>query len=407
MDRSAFGKKSHGRLVRVGTGSGFVPGALPPPDRIWSMDDEQWGALVEAKSSLMLVEGSGQRLVNPAMLLRPLQRREALRSSTIEHIDTTAEELLLFEIDAASDGAEDVVDGVREVANYERAMRRGVELLDEMPLSLRFVRELHRTLLVGVRGADKTPGEFRRVQVSIGDRFVPPPVDELAGCLDSFEKFMHAASGVDPLIRVFWLHYQFEAIHPFRDGNGRVGRLLLSLSAMGLCGLSQPWLYMSAYFEKHRRTYMDLLHGISTEGAWKEWTLFCLRGAAEQSRDTARRVGRLLALRERYQRELGAAGAKARLLQTLDELFATPVITTPLIQQRRGIDFNTAKSDISRLVDAGILGEIKGRNARTYVAHAILAAANDEQDVSSVRESIRPARASKTGGREARTRRVR
>jgi Fic family protein len=259
-------------------------------------------------------------------------------------------------------------------------MRRGVKLLDEMPLSLRFIRELHRALLIGVRGADKTPGQFRRVQVSIGDRFVPPPIDELAASLDAFEKFIHGTSGVDPLIRVFWLHYQFEAIHPFRDGNGRVGRLLLALSVMSMCGLSQPWLYMSAYFERHRKTYMDLLHRISTEGAWKEWTLFCLRGAAEESRDAARRVGRLLALREQHQRELGAIGAKARLLLTLDELFATPILTTPLVQQRRGIDFGTAKSDIARLVDAGILSEVKDRRVRTYVAHAILAAANDEQD---------------------------
>lgn len=377
MDRTPFGKRSHGRLVRIGPGYAFVPISLPPPKRHWAMDDEQWTLLLEARSLLMLAEGAGRRLIDPSMMLRPLQRAEAIRSSTIEHIDTTAEELLLFEMEAADTGALEIVDGVREVANYERAARRGVEMLREVPLSLRYIRELHRVLLVGVRGADKTPGEFRRMQVSIGERFVPPPVNELPACLDAFEKFMHEPGPPDGLIRVFWLHYQFEAIHPFRDGNGRVGRLLLALSAMALCGLTQPWLYMSAYFERHRRTYMDLLYRVSTEGAWKEWTCFCLRGAAEQAKDAAERIGKLVDLRDRYQRDLGEAGAKARLLQTLDELFITPIATVPLVQKRRGVDFKTAKTDVARLVDAGILQEVPGRRTKTYIARQILAAGHD------------------------------
>lgn len=379
MDRTAFTERMHGRLVPVGSGWGFIPEPLPPPSAIWRMDDELWSALVEAKSRLMLVEGAGQRVIDPAMLLRPLQRREAIRSSTIEQIEATAEELLLFELESADDGAPEVIDGVREVANYERALRRGTDLLGEMPLSLRLIRELHRTLLVGVRGADKTPGEFRRVQVSIGDRFVPPPVNELDGCLSAFERFMHEASVVDALIRVFWLHYQFEAIHPFRDGNGRVGRLLLALSAVSMCGLSQPWLSMSAYFESHRREYMDLLYRVSTEGAWKEWTLFCLRGVGEQADDTARRIARLLGLRDRYRRELSSSGAKARVLETLDELFATPIVTTPLVERRRGVDFKTAQSDIRRLVDAGILSEIESKRARAFIAREIVSAAHSDE----------------------------
>ncbi|MBL0928285.1 MAG: Fic family protein [Phycisphaerales bacterium] len=340
------------------------------------MDDEQWAALVEAKSRLMLVEGAGQRLMEPAMLLRPLQRREAIRSSAIEDIDATAEELLLFELD----DPREAVEGLREVANYERALRLGVERLGEIPLSLRLVRELHAALLVGVRGADKTPGEFRRVQVSIGDRFVPPPPSELPDCLDAFERAMHGPIAPDPLIAAFWLHYQFETIHPFCDGNGRVGRLLLALSVMSMCGLGRPWLYMSAYFDRHRARYMDLLYRVSTEGAWREWTLFCLRGVADQAVDTARRIDRLLGLRDRYRRRLAEAGVKARVLDTLDELFASPVLTVPIVESRRGVDYKTAKADVARLIDAGILSEVPGRKPVAYLASAILAAANDDDD---------------------------
>jgi len=346
------------------------------------MDDELWRALVEANSRLMLLEGSGQRLISPSIFLRPLQRREAIRSSTIEHIDATAEELLLFDLSVPPTSEEQAAEGLREVSNYERALRHGLDLLDTTPVSLRFIRELHRVLLIGVRGSDKTPGEFRRVQVSIGSRFTPPPPNELADCLSAMESFIHARSDVDPLIRVFWVHYQFEAIHPFRDGNGRVGRLLLAIMLKAFCGLSQPWLYMSAWFERHRDDYMDLLFRVSTEGAWRDWTYFCLRGAAVQADESVVRITRLLDLHARYLRILSdSPGAGTlRLAQTLDELFASPVLTTPLVQQRRGIDFKTAQRDIERLVSAGILEEVAGRRPRTFVAREILRVAHEETD---------------------------
>ncbi|HEV7239294.1 MAG TPA: Fic/DOC family N-terminal domain-containing protein, partial [Thermoanaerobaculia bacterium] len=234
MEQQQFTEKRTGTIVPVSIGGldwAFLPYPLP---RQWHVSLELWPLLASAKEELARLDGIGRTLPDPELLLRPLQRREAIRSSSLEGTYASAEELLLFELAptepiSASDRANDW----REVGNHAAALRRGTVLLETLPLSLRVIREMHAVLLTNVRGRDRAPGEFRRTQVHLGSdrRYIPPPPNELMACLDDFERFLNDADEIDPLIRTYLAHYQFEAIHPFVDGNGRVGRALLSLSS--------------------------------------------------------------------------------------------------------------------------------------------------------------------------------
>jgi Fic family protein len=234
MDREKFVASKTGTLVPVSTGTpdwAFIPSPLP---RKYHVSLDLWPKLAAAKEELARLDGIGRALPDPQLLLRPLQGREALRSSSLEGTYASAEELLLFELDPIEPAAQsDRANDWREVSNYAAAVRLGTRLLDELPLSLRLIRDMHRELLTGVRGRDRDPGEFRRTQVHLGSdrRYVPPPVNQLPDCLDDFERFLNdeRAEAIDPLIRTYLAHYQFEAIHPFIVGNGRVGRALLSL----------------------------------------------------------------------------------------------------------------------------------------------------------------------------------
>ena len=248
----------------------------------------------------------------------------------------------------------------REVFNYGKALQIGLNLLNNgLPLSLRLFRELHSTLLHGVRGQERRPGEFRDCQVHLdaGGRFMSPPPLRVPECLDVFEKYHHEVSDIDPLIRAFMAHYQFETIHPFADGNGRVGRLLLSLTIYIWLGLSSPWLYMSAFFERHKDEYINRLFMVSANGEWDRWIEFCLTGVVEQSIDAIGRIDKLVALRARYTKLIGESGGSARLHRILDKLFGGPVTTVPQVKALTGVSYPTALSDIKRLVDIKILRE--------------------------------------------------
>lgn len=345
------------------------------------MDDQLWGMLLEAREGLQYLEGCGQGLINPMMFIRPLQQREALKSSSIEMIEATPQQLLLHGIGVdESKGTDSMSDAWKEVANHEAALRLGLELLHERPISLNLIRQVHHRLLTDVRGHNKSPGEFRRIMVAIGshDRFVPPPPQHVQECASDLERYIHSEDGIDPLIRVFLVHYQFEAIHPFRDGNGRIGRLLMVLMITQCCGLTQPWLYMSGYFDQHKDEYSERLLRISTHGEWREWILFCLRGVSQLTRDTADRIRRMLALRDRYKETLTAGGGSIRIALTLDELFEWPAITIPKAQERRGVDYKTAKSDIQKLVRAGVLQELPDRHPRVFLAPEIIRIAHED-----------------------------
>jgi Fic family protein len=246
----------------------------------------------------------------------------------------------------------------------------------ELPLSLRLIRQLHRILMTDVRGADKQPGEFRKVQVGIGRpaRYVPPPPQLLGDPLANFERQLHSEAWSDPLVRAFIMHYQFEAIHPFRDGNGRVGRLLLAILAEEWCELSDQWLYMSSYFLDNRDAYHDGLLRVSTHGDWTGWVRFCLAGAAVSARDTDARCQRLLALKERYASAAAEGGGSYRLSSIIDGLFDRPVVTVPDVRDRCDITYPTAQSDIARLVDVGVLTETATGRPKSFVASGLLEA---------------------------------
>jgi Fic family protein len=381
MDRHRFTPATTGKLTPIAIGTpdwAFVPAPLP---RKWPVSIELWPLLAAAREELARLDGIGKALPDPELLLRPLQSREAIRSSSLEGTYASAEELLLFELDPAeaatpSERASDW----REVSNYAAAVRRGTTLLETLPLSLRLIREMHRELLTGVRGRDRAPGEFRRTQVHIGSdrRYVPPPVNELASCLDDFERFLNdeAADSIDPLIRTYLAHYQFEAIHPFIDGNGRVGRALLSLCAYRWCRLSHPWLYVSPFFDRHKDEYIDALFAVSTDGAWEGWLELCLHATIDVCRDAVSRCDRLRRLRVEYHATADRTSGRMHVL--IDSLFSNPIVRVPDAVRRLGVTYPTARSDIAKLVDLGILTEMEKTYPKAYYSSAIFHAAYGE-----------------------------
>jgi Fic family protein len=376
MDIQKFGNKKTGKLVEVtgvpGITHAFVPDPLPPD---WKWPERLWPLLLEAQKVLARLDGIGLYLPNPQLLLRPLQNREAQRSSSLEGTYTDPQEQLLFQINPEYPKSDsDPINSYREVFNYEQALRSYSKDPGYLPISLRLVRNLHNILLDGVRGADSQPGEFRVFQNQIGRpaRFVPPPPNYLLDCLDKLEKYLYKESVYDPLVNAFMVHYQFEAIHPFQDGNGRVGRLLLAILIQEWCNLSNQWLYMSAYFDSNKDEYIDRLFRISTDGEWEGWIEFCLTGVVIQSEDTMQRCEKLIALlqsfRERIQK---LSGRNARLIDIAENLFVTPVIEITYIADEYHVTYPTAKSDIEKLASAGILKEITAAKQKTYYSPEI------------------------------------
>jgi len=285
----------------------------------------------------------------------------------LEGTITDPQQQVLFQADPRYPTSErDPNNAFREVFNYRRALRLRLDGENDLPLSLRLIRELHAVLMDGVRGSDQRPGEFRTIQNQIGwpARFVPPPPEHLDETLNAFEQYLHSADSFDPLVRAFLAHYQFETIHPFRDGNGRVGRLLLSLMIAEWCNLSSQWLYMSAYFEKRKREYMDLLLGVSTHGAWEAWIRFCLEGVAAQSIDTEKRCDRLLALHRDFHARL--KGGSVRLSGLVDRLFYSPVISVKQYKSMFSVTYPTARSDLKKLEALGIVQQLEKMDLITY-----------------------------------------
>jgi len=320
--------------------------------------------------------GEGRGLPNPHVLIRPFVRREAVLSSRIEGTQATLGDLLAQEAGAAVERSSD---DLREVGNYVVALEHGMSRLSKLPLSLRLVRELHEKLMKGVRGNSATPGEFRRSQNWIGPRgstpsnatYVPPPVSSLAECLGEWEKFLHDDS-LPPLVHIALIHSQFEAIHPFLDGNGRVGRLLITLMLVERGVLPSPLLYLSAYFEANRREYYDGLLGVTEAGEWEAWLSYFLAGVREQAEDSLRRIERIEALTERWRRSLGDTPLKIGepLIAALTE---NPYCTVGGLAKRLGVAFTTAQRALARLESAGVIEELSGaRRNRVYCARELL-----------------------------------
>jgi len=386
MKPELFRDSPSGRAVRTPAGYwAFVPNPLPPP---FPWTPTLVGALSEADRALGELAGFGRALPNPHLLIRPFVRREAVLSSRIEGTQASLSELYAYE--AVQLALFEPTADVREVYNYVRALEHGLERLPTLPLSLRLIREAHATLMEGVRGERQTPGEFRHSQNWIGPvgstpenaPYVPPPVPEMMDALDAFERYLYAPSMLPPLVSLGLIHYQFEAIHPFLEGNGRIGRLLITLLLCAWDLLPEPLLYLSAYFEAQRQTYYDLLLAVSQRGQWEDWLAFFLRGVALQSRDAVVRIGRLQDLRERYRDQLQGARIPARLLQVVDLLFAQPILTVRQVEAAAGVNFTTAQRYVDQLVDLGMLRESTGQaRNRVYRAEEVLRAIEEPLEV--------------------------
>jgi Fic family protein len=376
MDPTDFTIHSPGRLVAVTAGGqAFIP--APLPDAV-QMDDRTIKSLAEASQAIGLLQGLVRSLPSPQLLVRPFVRREAELSSRIEGTYANQEDLVLFELDRQ---IADEKPDVREVWNYVAAFEYGLKRLKELPVCLRLIRELHQKLMHGVRGSDRRPGEFRKIQNYIGRhgepitkaRYVPPPPDELAASLDAFERSLHAETKQPFLIRLALIHYQFEAIHPFEDGNGRIGRLLLPLLLIEKGILSHPLLQLSAYFEQHRTEYYDHLLRISQTGDWQPWIHYFLLAVREESDEAVRRTRAILDLRNRYRDTMESAGASAQALRVVDDLFVTPAVTINGVAKRLKASYPTAELLVRKLVKAGILNsDSTRRRNRVFQAAEIL-----------------------------------
>jgi Fic family protein len=379
MHREDFSSEAPGRLLSMGERRwAFVPDALPPK---LDYGSRLVAALSEADRALGELAGLGRTLPNPYLLTRPFLRREAVLSSRIEGTQASLVDLYAFEAETPLFDEPERRDDVQEVQNYVRALEHGMKRLRDLPISVRLLREMHAVLMEGVRGAHRDPGEFRRVQNWIGPpgaeideaTYVPPPPGEIPATLGALESYVHEDTGLPPLVDIALVHYQFEAIHPFLDGNGRIGRLLITLMLIERDLLPEPLLYLSAYFERHRGAYYDHLLAVSQQGAWEDWLLFFLRGVFTEARDASRRAGKLFDLRETYRERFQREGARINLLAAIDHLFVHPVTDIRELEGTLGISFEAARRLVALLEGEGVLEEITGRRRnRAYAAREIM-----------------------------------
>ncbi len=374
MESALFENSSSGKLIRAPGGyRAFVPHQLPPK---LEWDDSLVSLISSADIALGTVSGLGETLPNAHLLIYPFIKREAVLSSRIEGTQSSFSARLLFEATQVETQPD-----VREVQNYVRTIEYGLKRLDELPLSLRLIRELHAILMEGVRGEQSTPGEFRHSQNWIGSpgcslseaTFVPPPVPEMHEALADLEKFLHTETNLPQLVQLALVHYQFEAVHPFLDGNGRIGRLLITLFLCERKLLSQPLLYLSAFFEQYRQDYYDLLLEVSQTGAWRKWIEFFLRAVVNQSNDAVQRARLMLDLQRSYRQISIGKYMPPTAGKLVDLIFAKPVLNAKMAQERLGVTYPAVQKAIHLLEGEGILTEITGgKRNKVYEATEIL-----------------------------------
>lgn len=377
MRREDFVEPLSGELVLSPQGAlAFVPNALPP---VLAWDAGLVQALSRADARLSELSGIGRQLPNPHLLIAPYMRQEAVLSSRIEGTQASLSDLFEEELRPADGSSQPRVADAVEVRNYVLALEHGIRRLPSFPLSLRLVCELHERLMRGVRGGDRSPGEFRRHQNFIGVQgsriesasFVPPPPDRLMPCLDAWEKFLNLRDDLPDLVQCALLHAQFETIHPFADGNGRVGRLLITLFLIERGRLSEPLLYLSAFIEANKADYYERLQRTRTRGDWRGWLLYFLAGVEITARLAAEQVNALLALRERYRAQFPGNGGMQMLL---DSLFQNPLTDAKRAARVMHKSDPTARAAIAKLEALGWLRELTGRSwGKLYVAQELMA----------------------------------
>jgi Fic family protein len=377
VDPREFDHSAPGRCIKLPTGYwAFIPNPLPPDIRY---DTPLIRLLSDADRLLGELSGTGRLLANPYVLIDPYVRREAVSSSRIEGTQASLNDLFFYE---ASEREILRTPDVREVRNYVKAMEYGIERLRDLRISVRLIGEIHGILMKAVRGGHATAGETRRSQNWIGPpgcslqdaTYVPPPVEEMKSALSDWEKYLHADTDTPPLIQCALMHYQFEAIHPFLDGNGRIGRLLITFLLWERGVLTQPLLYLSAFFDRFRDDYYARLLAVSKHGDWRGWIEFFLRGVTTQTKDAISDAKKIIELHEKYRQRIDTTKkVPESAYRLVEELFSSPVLSISGLSKKWGIPFNSVKTGVLRLVSLDILREETARKRnKLYVASELI-----------------------------------
>ena len=349
--------------------SSFYPQPLPPQPNI-EIDTEMQQLLIDAHKKLALLNGLSDRIPNKDLFISMYVRKEALVSSQIEGTQCTLEDVLNPEIDENANA------DVSDVVNYVRAINFAIKRLEDLPLCNRLIRETHEVLMSSVRGGDKTPGEFRTSQNWIGGngstlrnaRYIPPNPQDMVKCMSDFEQFMNNDDDMDPLIKTALLHYQFETIHPFLDGNGRVGRLLITLFLMGVNEISSPVLYLSCYLKLNRIEYYDRMSEVRVKGDYVQWVKFFLRGIAESAKDAISSIHRLHNLHEENLAKLEVLGrARINAIKLFSYIEQNPIIDIQKTAKALQLSYNTVDTAIKRLCALSILERNPQKSKKTFI----------------------------------------
>ena len=339
--------------------------------------------MIQAQQSLGELKGIGRNIENPNLFIRPFIRKEAVSSSRIEGTRTELIDLFAYEVDQQQItglGGNDPEEwDIREVFNYVKALEFGLLNVNQV-IDEKYICSLHKILLEGVRGRNTNPGCFRSVQNYIGKEqnpetatFIPPPVEELPSLINNFVKYINDVNDYPPLVKMALIHYQFETIHPFEDGNGRIGRLLNSILLIRMKLLDSPIIYLSGFFEENREEYYQLLLNVSKYGDWGEWFLFFMKAVVSQSNDAIIRITKLQDLKNGWLERLETQRATVNIIRLIDQLFTSPYITISEAEKVLGITNRAARINIYKLIDAGIIQPAtKQKYGQVFVAEEVL-----------------------------------
>jgi len=369
----AYGEINLREDDKWGTYFAFTPKPLPPTI---NFDQKLALAISKAERTVGKLSGVGLQLLNANLLIMPYLRKEALSSSRIEGTRISLSDLLLSE----AKGTEEQMPDALEVANYIRAVNFALEKIKDEPIDLELIKEIHRILMQGVRGKDKSPGQYRQIQNWIGPpnckvqeaNFVPPGPKEIIPLMEGMINYLNQDDGMPLLLKCALMHYQFETIHPFSDGNGRIGRALITLYLCKKKIIIKPLLYISGYFEAHKREYTSLLLKTNKDGKFEEWIFFFLEALMIQSEDALQRAIKIQELREEYRKKTQRQSQSNNLLKLIDELFKNPYVRITTIETLLGVTYPTAKRLVETLVTLNILkpNDSSQRN-KIYFAHEI------------------------------------
>ncbi len=353
----------------------FVPSPLPPEPSI-ELSTEMINVLIKANSQLAILENMASHIPNINLFTSMYVRKEALMSSQIEGTQATLEDVFDPQIDANSN--RDVAD----VVNYIKATEYAIKRLETLPLCNRLIKETHAVLMEGVRGQEKSPGEFRRTQNWIGGqgstlknaRYIPPSPEDMTEAMSDLEKYINSEDSLDILVRAALIHYQFETIHPFLDGNGRVGRLLITLFLMQKNVLSTPALYISYYLKKYRVEYYDRMTEVRRKGDYEQWVKFFLEAVLESAEDAVETIDELVALHEKNASIIASMGrASKNVMSVFEYVEKSPIIEIKKTSEELGLSFNTISSAVKRLMDVGILVQTENTSRnRTFLYEGYL-----------------------------------